>query len=94
MVLFAGDLLWFGMKITKCRGGSLISYYSMMQSVSGCCCCCCFFVVLFLLFQFLFVCLFVCFSQNVTPLMETTLNSGLSFIKHVDCGRGVSKDAH
>ena len=26
--------------------------------------------------------------------METALNSGLSFIKHVDCGRGVSKEAH
>ena len=26
--------------------------------------------------------------------METSLNSGLSFIKHVDCGRGVSKEAH
>ena len=39
-----------------------------------------------------FVCFF--FSQNVTPLMETALNSGLSFIKHVDCGRGVSKEAH
>ena len=38
--------------------------------------------------------MFVCFSQNVTPLMETALNSGLSFIKHVDCGRGVSKEAH
>ena len=38
-----------------------------------------------------FVCFF--FSQNVTPLMETALNSGLSFIKHVDCGRGVSKEA-
>ena len=25
--------------------------------------------------------------------METALNSGLSFIKHVDCGRGVSKEA-
>ena len=45
---------------------------------------------LFLFYQFLFV----FFSQNVTPLMETALNSGLSFIKHVDCGRGVSKEAH
>ena len=26
--------------------------------------------------------------------METALNSGLSFIKHVDCGRGVSKEAY
>ena len=26
--------------------------------------------------------------------METALNSGLSFIKHVDCVRGVSKEAH
>ena len=26
--------------------------------------------------------------------METALNSGLSFIKHVDCGREVSKEAH
>ena len=26
--------------------------------------------------------------------METALNSGLSFIKHVDCGRGLSKEAH
>ena len=33
-------------------------------------------------------------SQNVTPLMNITLNSGLSFIKHVDCGREVSKEAH
>ena len=32
-----------------------------------------------------FVCFF--FSQNVTPLIKTALNSGLSFIKHVDCGR-------
>ena len=39
-----------------------------------------------------FVCFF--FSQNVTPLIKTALNSGLSFIKHVDCGRGVSKEAH
>ena len=38
--------------------------------------------------------LFFFFGQNVTPLMETALNSGLSFIKHVDCGRGVSKEAH
>ena len=45
---------------------------------------------LFLFYQFLFV----FFSQNVTPLMETALNSGLSFIKHIDCGRGVSKEAH
>ena len=45
---------------------------------------------LFLFYQFLFV----FFSQNVTPLMETALNSGLSFIKHVDCVRGVSKEAH
>ena len=47
-----------------------------------------FFVVFVISF---FVCFF--FSQNVTPLMETALNSGLSFIKHVDCGRGVSKEA-
>ena len=33
-------------------------------------------------------------SQNVTPLMNITINSGLSFIKHVDCGREVSKEAH
>ena len=46
---------------------------------------------MFLFYQFLFV---FFFSQNVTPLMETALNSGLSFIKHVDCGRGVSKEAH
>ena len=26
--------------------------------------------------------------------MNITLNSGLSFIKHVDCGREVSKEAH
>ena len=26
--------------------------------------------------------------------METTLNSGLNFIKHVDCGREASKEAH
>ena len=39
-----------------------------------------------------FVCFF--FSQNVTPPIKTALNSGLSFIKHVDCGRGVSKEAH
>ena len=26
--------------------------------------------------------------------METALNSGLNFIKHVDCVRGVSKEAH
>ena len=26
--------------------------------------------------------------------METTLNSGLNFIKHVDCGREMSKEAH
>ena len=54
-------------------------------------------LLLFCCFVFVvsvFVCLFVCFSQNVTPLMETALNSGLSFIKHVDCGRGVSKEAH
>ena len=52
-------------------------------------------LLLFLLFLFLFYqFLFVFFSQNVTPLMETALNSGLSFIKHVDCGRGVSKEAH
>ena len=93
MVLFAGDLLWFGMKITKCRGGSLISYYGMMQFVSGCCCCCCFFCC-FVFVVSVFVCLFVRFSQNVTPVMETALNSGLSFIKDVDCGRGVSKEAH
>ena len=48
-------------------------------------------LLLFLFFQFLF-CFF--FSQNVTPLIKTTLNSGLSFIKHVDCGKGVSKEAH
>ena len=47
--------------------------------------------LLFLFYQFLFV---FFFSQNVTPLMETALNSGLSFIKHVDFGRGVSKEAH
>ena len=58
--------------------------------MSGCCCCCCCFFVVFVLS------VFVCFSfsQNVTPLMETALNSGLSFIKHVDCGREVSKEAH
>ena len=26
--------------------------------------------------------------------MKTTLNSGLGFIKHVKCGREVSKEAH
>ena len=54
-------------------------------------------LLLLLFFVFVFVLsVFVCFffSQNVTPLMETALNSGLSFIKHVDCGRGVSKEAH
>ena len=52
-------------------------------------------LLLFLLFLFLFYqFLFVFFSQHVTPLMETALNSGLSFIKHVDCGRGVSKEAY
>ena len=51
-------------------------------------------LLLFVVFVFVlsvFVCSF--FSQNVT-LMETALNSGLSFIKHVDCVRGVSKEAH
>ena len=33
-------------------------------------------------------------SQHVTPLMKAALNSGLNFIKHVDCGREVSKEAH
>ena len=54
-------------------------------------------LLLLLFFVFVFVLsVFVCFffSQNVTPLMETALNSGLSFIKHVDCVRGVSKEAH
>ena len=26
--------------------------------------------------------------------MKATLNSGLNFIKHVDCGREMSKEAH
>ena len=33
-------------------------------------------------------------SQNVTPLMTAALNYGLNFIKHVDCGREVTKEAH
>ena len=51
-------------------------------------------LLLLLLFCCFCFCLFFFFGQNVTPLMETALNSGLSFIKHVDCGRGVSKEAH
>ena len=55
-------------------------------------------LLLFLLFLLFFFSVFVFSiffsSRNVTPLMETSLNSGLSFIKHVDCGRGVSKEAH
>ena len=43
-------------------------------------------VFVFLYFKFL--------SQNVTPLMKATLNYGLNFIKHVDCGGEVSKEAH
>ena len=54
-------------------------------------------LLLFLLFLLFFFSVFVFSiffsSRNVTPLMETSLNSGLSFIKHVDCGRGVSKEA-
>ena len=62
----------------------------MIQSVSGHCCCCC-----FLCCFYFFLSVFGFFLiQNVTPLMETALNSGLSFIKHVDCGRGVSKEAY
>ena len=47
-----------------------------------------------MLFLFFFFSFWVFLIQNVTPLMETALNSGLSFIKHVDCGRGVSKEAY
>ena len=30
----------------------------------------------------------------MTPLMKATLNYGLNYITHVDCGREVSKEAH
>ena len=48
-------------------------------------------VVVVVVIGFVFL---IFWSQNVTPLMNITLNSGLSFIKHVDCGREVSKEAH
>ena len=31
---------------------------------------------------------------GITPLMKAALNYELNFIKHVDCGREVSKEAH
>ena len=48
-------------------------------------------VVVVVVIGFVFL---IFWSQNVTPLMNITLNSGLSFIKHVDCGREVRKEAH
>ena len=71
----------------RCCGGcwvkvSLVCYHSIIQSVSGCCCCCCCF------------CIFNFFESKCYSLMKATLNYGLNFIKHVDCGREVSKEAH
>ena len=48
-------------------------------------------VVVVVVIGFVFL---IFWSQNVTPLMNSNLNSGFSFIKQVDCGREVSKEAH
>ena len=48
-------------------------------------------VVVVVVIGFVFL---IFWSQNVTPLMNINLNSGFSFIKQVDCGREVSKEAH
>ena len=51
-------------------------------------------VCIWVLLLFLFFLYFKFLSQNVTPLMKTTLNYGLNFIIHVGCGREVRKEAH
>ena len=51
----------------------------------------CIWVFLLLLLLFLY---FKFFESKCYSLMKATLNYGLNFIKHVDCGREVSKEAH